>query len=130
MNIVQVFKIFLLNLYTILLIAMFLSVKEQRLTFLSIIFFIVLNISISALITLANKKVLQIKYIVGLSRRKIMNYLYWIDGLSIVASLTLVGGCIVLFRMPREILLYLGYTTIIVFVLKAIVMKIIVGRFL
>lgn len=71
MNKFQVLNIVLLNLFTVTLIDIFVLINEKGELLLTIIILITVNSSISSLVILANKKVLQVRYLVGMSRKEI-----------------------------------------------------------
>lgn len=61
-----------LNLYTIILIGMFLLFQGQSRAVLFILFLIFINIAVFTVIVLSNKKEIRINFIVGKSRKKEM----------------------------------------------------------
>lgn len=63
-------SIAVLNLYTIILIGMFLLFQNQSRAVLFILFLIFINIAVFTVIVLSNKKEIRINFIVGKSRKK------------------------------------------------------------
>lgn len=63
-------SIAVLNLYTIILIGMFLLFQNQNRAVLFILFLIFINIAVFTVIVLSNKKEIRINFIVGKSRKK------------------------------------------------------------
>ena len=63
-------SITVLNLYTIILIGMFLLFQNQNRAVLFILFLIFINIAVFTVIVLSNKKEIKINFIVGKSRKK------------------------------------------------------------
>lgn len=130
MNKFQVLNIVLLNLLTVTLIAIFVLISEKRELLLTIIFLFTINSSISSLVILANKKVLQVRYLVGMSRKQITYHFYLIDGLSLSASIVIVSGFSYIFNKQYAFNYYLIFVVIILFFLKSIIMRVMVGRIL
>lgn len=130
MNKFQVLNIVLLNLFTVTLIAIFVLINEKGELLLTIIILITVNSSISSLVILANKKVLQVRYLVGMSRKQITYHFYLIDGLSLSASIVIVSGFNYIFNKQYAFNYYLIFVVIILFFLKSIIMRVMVGRIL
>ncbi|GEM_PF-2221398 len=130
MNKFQVLNIVLLNLLTVTLIAIFVLISEKRELLLTIIFLFTINSSISSLVILANKKVLQVRYLVGMSRKQITYHFYLIEGLSLSASIVIVSGFSYIFNKQYAFNYYLIFVVIILFFLKSIIMRVMVGRIL
>lgn len=130
MNKFQVLNIVLLNLLTVTLIAIFVLISEKRELLLTIIFLFTINSSISSLVILANKKVLQVRYLVGMSRKQITYHFYLIEGLSLSASIVIVSGFSYIFNKQYAFNYYLIFVVIILFFLKSIIMRVMVGRML
>lgn len=65
-------SIAVLNLYTIILIGMFLLFQNQSRAVLFILFLIFINIAVFTVIVLSNKKEIKINFIVGKSKKKEM----------------------------------------------------------
>ncbi|WP_313508893.1 hypothetical protein [Enterococcus sp.] len=130
MNKFQVLNIVLLNLLTVTLIAIFVLISEKRELLLTIIFLFTINSSISSLAILANKKVLQVRYLVGMSRKQITYHFYLIEGLSLSASIVIVSGFSYIFNKQYAFNYYLIFVVIILFFLKSIIMRVMVGRIL
>ena len=130
MNKFQVLNIVLLNLLTVTLIAIFVLISEERELLLTIIFLFTINSSISSLVILANKKVLQVRYLVGKSRKQITYHFYLIDGLSLSASIVIVSGFSYIFNKQYAFNYYLIFVVIILFFLKSVIMRVMVGRML
>ena len=65
-------SIAVLNLYTVILIGMFLLFQNQNRAVLFILFLIFINIAVFTVIVLSNKKEIKINFIVGKSRKKEM----------------------------------------------------------
>ena len=63
-------SITVLNLYTIILIGMFLLFQNQNRAVLFILFLIFINIAVFTVMVLSNKKEIKINFIVGKSRKK------------------------------------------------------------
>ena len=63
-------SITVLNLYTIILIGMFLLFQNQNRAVLFILFLIFINIAVFTVMVLSNKKEIRINFIVGKSRKK------------------------------------------------------------
>ena len=63
-------SITVLNLYTIILIGMFLLFQNQNRAVLFILFIIFINIAVFTVMVLSNKKEIKINFIVGKSRKK------------------------------------------------------------
>lgn len=63
-------SIAVLNLYTIILIGMFLLFQDQSRAVLFILFLIFINIAVFTVIVLSHKKEIKINFIVGKSRKK------------------------------------------------------------
>ena len=63
-------SITVLNLYTIILIGMFLLFQNQKRAVLFILFLIFINIAVFTVMVLSNKKEIKINFIVGKSRKK------------------------------------------------------------
>ncbi|WP_313538514.1 hypothetical protein [Enterococcus sp.] len=130
MNKFQVLNIVLLNLFTVTLIDIFVLINEKGELLLTIIILITVNSSISSLVILANKKVLQVRYLVGMSRKEITYHFYLIDGLSLSASIVIVSGFSYIFNKQYAFNYYLIFVVIILFFLKSIIMRVMVGRIL
>jgi len=130
MNKFQVLNIVLLNLFTVTLIDIFVLINEKGELLLTIIILITVNSSISSLVILANKKVLQVRYLVGMSRKEITHHFYLIDGLSLSASIVIVSGFSYIFNKQYAFNYYLIFVVIILFFLKSIIMRVMVGRIL
>jgi len=130
MNKFQVLNIVLLNLLTVTLIPIFVLISEKRELLLTIIFLFTINSSISSLVILANKKVLQVRYLVGKSRKQITYHFYLIDGLSLSASIVIVRGFSYIFSKQYAFNYYLIFVVIILFFLKSVIMRVMVGRML
>ncbi|MPM39624.1 hypothetical protein SDC9_86258 [bioreactor metagenome] len=69
-----------LNLYTIILIGLFLLFQDQSRAVLFILFLIFINIAVFTVIVLSNKKEIKINFIVGKSRKKEMVDSFIING--------------------------------------------------
>ncbi|OUL07499.1 MULTISPECIES: hypothetical protein [Trichococcus] len=65
-------SIAVLNLYTIILIGMFLLFQDQSRAVLFILFLMFINLAVFTVIVLSNKKEIRINFIVGKSRKKEM----------------------------------------------------------
>ena len=63
-------SIAVLNLYTVILIGMFLLFQDQSRAVLFILFLIFINIAVFTVMVLSNKKEIKINFIVGKSRKK------------------------------------------------------------
>lgn len=63
-------SIAVLNLYTVILIGMFLLFQDQSRAVLFILFLIFINIAVFTVMVLSNKKEIRINFIVGKSRKK------------------------------------------------------------
>ena len=130
MNKFQILNIVLLNLFTVTLIDIFVLINEKGELLLTIIILITVNSSISSLVILAKKKVLQVRYLVGMSRKEITYHFYLIDGLSLSASIVIVSGFSYIFNKQYAFNYYLIFVVIILFFLKSIIMRVMVGRIL
>lgn len=75
-------SITVLNLYTIILIGMFLLFQNQNRAVIFILFLIFINIAVFTVMVLSNKKEIKINFIVGKSRKKEMVDSFILNGLT------------------------------------------------
>lgn len=128
MNNSQKIKFILLDLYTVLFFGLFLVNATGGRSLFFVLFFALVNISVSIVLILADKKELAVHFIVGKSKRKILLTYGKIDGLSILFTLLFFVFVALFFHKGSRLLLFfvtsLGFFIVKLFLIRSTIRRI------
>nr|WP_321292512.1 hypothetical protein [uncultured Trichococcus sp.] len=123
-------SIAVLNLYTVILIGMFLLFQNQNRAVLFILFLIFINIAVFTIIVLSNKKEIKINFIVGKSRKKEIVDSFILNGSTQFLAVILFGifSWIVLKNNDIDQTIHLCMIAVVLLALKIITLSVLLRK--
>ncbi len=126
----QKLKFAILDVYTLLLISFFLTIPNQKISYVFILFLISINVSASSILIVSNKKEIFVHFVVGKSKKKIILSYLKNDIIFMAASVFLILGTSFFLKIRYSCSLLFIYIVFILIILKTIITYLTVRRFL